>query len=866
MCQKNASTEPEHEGGHANKSTVLGRWPEDPDASADLRCSPCRFIARQFQNWTFSYMSVVLRKGAEQRKAGAAHLGQEHLYVVPESMTSPILAASFAKFYQLFGSNEPMDDRTRLLKTLWKLAIPTYVPAGFCELVVVFCGTAIPLLVRELLRVLEENPNQRIISSGLPFAISIFCVSIINGFGNNRHRHLALKTGIALRAAIVNMIYQHVLQLSPEGKRNLTSGEVTNLVAVDTQKIYEVAQDGHLIWALPLSILLVSFFLYRTLGPSTLIGIAVLIGFVPIIERVSARMLKARSKRVKFTDQRIEIISNMLQGMKVAKLNNYESKYEQRVIEARNTELRHLRKEMAIWATTLCMTVVSPVLATAATFAAYIYMDENNLLTASDTFGVLLLFSALRFPISFAGRLIGKATQALSAVQRISVFLARPMRTQGEGLYDTGKTFISTESSAPLIVSRASFRVGSTLLDKGDVEGVVEDEDSNAVTGFTVTEFDFSVEKGEVMAICGPVGSGKSTLLNGILDEAEVLGESSVIKNGKLSYVPQTPFILNQTLRDNILFGLPYDKDRYERVLEACCLRPDLEQLGEAGDMTEIGERGVTLSGGQKQRVSLARAAYAKSSIVVLDDPFSALDSGTGRLVFERLLLSEDSLFRESAVILVTHAAHFISHRAVDKILMLVDGSNQFLGSWEDLASFEPTDENTKRAVDYIKSTVREDTEKENDSEEEYSNVEDKDEGTDKARGKLIQVEQREHGLSSIKTWLLWFRRAGGMPFFILQVLFMGLDRVVYVAIEWFLARWTSATVTPITILDIDFPAQTDGFSAQTKYIIVYCILMASMIVAVLLRSEWAVAGGGKIYLTWCLLLFFVFTHLIPLD
>jgi ABC-type multidrug transport system fused ATPase/permease subunit len=805
-------------------------------------------MAQQYQNWTFSYMGVVLQKGAQQTKAGAANLSQDDLFVVPRSMTSSALIASFSHFYQFFGSKESLSDRKRLLKTLWKIAIPTYVPAGFCELAVVLCGIAIPLLVRELLRVLEENPNKQIIESGLPYAISIFCVSIINGLGNNRHRHLALKTGIALRAAIINIIYQHVLQLSPEGKRNLTSGEVTNLVAVDTQKIFEVTQDGHLIWALPLSIFLVSFFLYRTLGPSTLIGIAVLIAFVPFIERVTARMLKARSKRLKFMDQRVEIISNMLQGIKVTKLNNYEQNYEQRVTETRNKELKHLRTEILIWATTLCMMVVSPVLAAAATFVTYVYLDESNILNASDTFGVLLLFSALRFPISFAGRLIGKAAQAISAVQRITLFLARPMRTQDEELYDVDKTYLSDEGSVPLIVSQASFRIGSSPLDLDDKEGVVDDSGEEEDTGFTVTDFDFSVKKGEVMAVCGPVGSGKSTLLNGILDEAEMLGESSVTKHGKLSYVPQTPFILNQTLRDNILFGLGYDKDRYERVLDACCLRPDLKQLGESGDLTEIGERGVTLSGGQKQRLSLARAAYAKSSIVVLDDPFSALDSGTGRLVFERLLLSEDALLRESAVILVTHAAHFISHPAVDKILLLVDGANRFLGSWEDLRMYEPTNESTKRAVDYIKSIVREDTEQESSGaqKQEQQSVGARDQDAEKARGKLIQVEEREHGLSSINTWLLWFRRAGGMTFFTLQVLFMALDRVVYVAIEWLLARWTSATDTSVTILNIEFPAQTDGFSAQTKYVTVYGILMAVMIVAVLLRSEWAVAGGGR--------------------
>lgn len=795
-------------------------------------------------------MNVVLRKGAAQTKDGNQLTGDD-LFKVPVSMESKQLVDLFEQFTVDYSSAHNADDdltvdaRKRLLQTLWKIAAPTYIPAGFCELVVVVCGIALPLLVMELLNIFEDNPDQKIVSQGLPYAISIFMVSLVNGFGNHRHRHLALKTGVALRAAVVNILYQHILQLSPAGKKGLTSGEVTNLVAVDTQKLFEVTQEGHLIWALPLSVVLVSFFLYRTLGPSTLVGIAVLIGFVPLIGRVTALMLAVRQKRVKYTDQRVEIVSNMLQGIKVTKLNNYEQNYETRVTETRDQELKYLSREMAIWATTLLMTVVSPVLATGATFATYVLIDEDNILTAADTFGVLLLFSALRFPINFAGRLIGKAAQALSAVRRIALFLDRPLRDGADTSppleRDDGKTQENdeTDQMIPLTLSKASFRIGDAPIG-GDSFG------GNDTSGFTVSEFSFSVDKGEVLAVCGPVGSGKSTLLNGILEEAAALGETKVTKRGQVSYVPQTPFILNLTVRDNILFGLPLDRERYERVLDACCLRPDLEQLGEAGDMTEIGERGVTLSGGQKQRISLARAAYAKSSLVILDDPFSALDSGTGKAVFERLIASPDALLRDSAVLLVTHASHFITNLAVEKILLVVDGKNQFYGSWEALSSFEPPDGNTRRAVDHIKSSVREDTGESDSDEEEEAKVYDKDKDQKTKKGRLIQVEQREHGLSSLKTWLLWFQRAGGLWFIVPQITLMTIDRFAYVAVEWFLALWTSAAYEPITILGIEFPAQTDGISAQSQYLKVYLSLIFISFFATFLRSEWAVTGGGR--------------------
>jgi ABC-type multidrug transport system fused ATPase/permease subunit len=142
-----------------------------------------------------------------------------------------------------------------------------------------------------------------------------------------------------------------------------------------------------------------------------------------------------------------------------------------------------------------------------------------------------------------------------------------------------------------------------------------------------LSDVNIHVSRGELCAVVGKVASGKSTLCEAILNEA-VLGEHSHITlNGTVAYVSQTAWILNKTLRDNILFGLPYDKSRYNTVIDCCCLRHDINMLGEDGDMTEIGERGINLSGGQKQRISLARAAYSDASVYIFDDPLSALVS-----------------------------------------------------------------------------------------------------------------------------------------------------------------------------------------------------------------------------------------------
>jgi ABC-type multidrug transport system fused ATPase/permease subunit len=361
--------------------------------------------------------------------------------------------------------------------------------------------------------------------------------------------------------------------------------------------LYEVTQEANMIWSLPLSVFLVTVFLIIIMGPVTLIGVLILLCFVPLASFVTNRMLQVRQERVKVTDRRIEIASNMLQGMKTAKLNNYEKNYLEKVSSVRNEELRLLRKELAIWALTLVMTVVSPVVATAGTFAAYVMISEDNILTAAKSFSVLLLFTALRFPVSYAGRLLGKAAQALSALDRIESFLERAVRQPHLSAASKIRPEHTQQPMAtvevPLVVEKASFCVGSDEPSDATLCG------SRRGGCFTVSGFDFSVKRGEVLAVCGPVGSGKSSLIQGLISEAVPLSDETwVSTKGRVAYVPQTPFVLNTTVRENILFGLPFDQSHYDRVLDACSLRADIKQLGAAGDLTEIGERGVTLSGG----------------------------------------------------------------------------------------------------------------------------------------------------------------------------------------------------------------------------------------------------------------------------
>lgn len=146
-----------------------------------------------------------------------------------------------------------------------------------------------------------------------------------------------------------------------------------------------------------------------------------------------------------------------------------------------------------------------------------------------------------------------------------------------------------------------------------------------------------------------------------------------------IAFVQQQPWIQNKTIKDNILFGLPYDEERFKATIRACQLKRDLEILP-GGDQTEIGEKGINLSGGQKARVSLARAVYSNRDLILMDDPISALDANVKKKIFKHVFMQE---FKHKTRVLVTHAIDFL--HLVDSIILMKDGQVVFHGPYHEV-------------------------------------------------------------------------------------------------------------------------------------------------------------------------------------
>ncbi|KAH7669985.1 multi drug resistance-associated protein, partial [Aphelenchoides avenae] len=310
-----------------------------------------------------------------------------------------------------------------------------------------------------------------------------------------------------------------------------------------------------------------------------------------------------------------------------------------------------------------------------------------------------------------------------------------------------------------------------------------------------------SVGRGELIGVVGRVGNGKSSLLSAIVGEMERLSGACTLNAQTIGYVPQQAWILNKKLRDNILFEKPYDDQLYNRVLDACALKPDLEMLV-AGDQTEIGEKGINLSGGQKARVSLARAVYQRAELYIIDDTLSAVDSHVGKHIFENVL-SNDGLLKDTTRIFATNSLRYLRH--FDRVVVMRDGTIGAIGTPEQLVS---SDDSTVAELfaEYAQKeasswSLENETDSSNSSEETpkapreaTSNTEVRPTDRDETeRGKLIEEEHVKLGTASSSVYVDYFKAFGAwLAVGYVVILYGGSSTLDALSNVW-LAKWTSA-------------------------------------------------------------------------
>ncbi|XP_051926934.1 ATP-binding cassette sub-family C member 3-like isoform X3 [Hippocampus zosterae] len=567
----------------------------------------------------------------------------------------------------------------------------------------------------QLLRMLISFTKQKGVPDwwGYSLAFLMFFTAFLQTLILHQHFQYCFVTGMHVRTALIGAIYRKSLVITNAAKRSSTVGEVVNLMSVDAQRFMDLTTFLNMLWSAPLQIMLALYFLWQNLGPSVLAGVAVMILLIPFNAVIAVKNRAYQVEQMQHKDSRIKLMNEILNGIKVLKLYAWENSFKEKVLAIRQKELNVLKKAAYLGALSTLAWTSAPFLVALTTFAVYVTVDENNILDAEKAFVSLSLFNILRFPLNMLPQVISSLVQTSVSLKRIQSFLSH------DELDPNSVDRKNTASDFSVTVVDGKFTWAK--------------EDSPVLHDINVL-----VPHGSLLAVVGHVGCGKSSLISALLGEMEKL-EGDVSIRGSVAYVPQQAWIQNATLRDNILFGKPYNEQKYRCVLEACALTPDLEVLP-GGDMTEIGEKGINLSGGQRQRVSLARALYCDADVYLLDDPLSAVDSHVSKHIFDNLIGPEGAL-KGKTRILVTHGISYLPQ--VDNIVVMVDGRVSEMGSYQELLK------QNGAFAEFLRNYALEDFVDEDEATEEI--IDDEDLFPEDALSNHMDMVQSEPGINEAK-------------------------------------------------------------------------------------------------------------------
>nr|XP_027123792.1 ABC transporter C family member 3-like [Coffea arabica] len=694
-----------------------------------------------------------------------------------------------------------------LMSTVWKEVLLSAV----FVLLYTLANYVGPALIDTLVQYL--NGQTEFDNEGYILVFAFFGAKVVECLAQRHWFFRVQQAGFRARASLVEKIYTKGLTLSCQSKQGQTSGEIINFMAVDAERIGDFGWYMHDPWMVLIQIVLALAILYKNLGLASLATLVatvlVMLANIPLgklQENFQDQLMKSK-------DRRMKAMSEVLRNMRILKLQAWEMKFLAKIQELRNSEAGWLKKFMYTSAMTSFVFWGAPTFVSAVTFGACVLMGIP--LETGKILAALATFRILQEPIYNLPDTISMIVQTKVSLDRIASFLS---------LADLPHDVIEK-------LPRGSSDIAIEIVD-GNFSWEVKS------SSLSLRDINVNVSHGMRVAICGAVGAGKSSLLSCILGEIPKL--SGIVKLcGTKAYVAQSPWIQSGKIEENILFGKEMEREKYDRVLEACALKKDLEILS-FGDQTVVGERGINLSGGQKQRIQIARALYQDADIYLFDDPFSAVDAHTGTHLFNECILG---LLSRKTVVYVTHQVEFLP--AADLILVMKDGKvteagnyNNILKSGSDfmelvgahrealsvLDSVEVTSANISEDGSGVGSTKKA-VKKEETGDGENGKI---DDGAG-PKGQLVQEEEREKGKVGFPVYWKYITTAYGgalVPFILLaQILFQVLQIGSNYWMSWAtpVSEDVAPPVTTSTLITV-YVALAIGSS--------FCILFRSLFLA----------------------------------
>ncbi|GAA5956896.1 hypothetical protein JCM3765_006634 [Sporobolomyces pararoseus] len=473
------------------------------------------------------------------------------------------------------------------------------------------------------------------------YALLAFASMVTKTLAQQRHFHFARRIGMRLRSELTVDIFDKALRRrnvggpskeenSEDQQESASVGKVITLVSEDTNRVLRMGCDSHLLYGSPLEVVVGLSLLYNLMGLSAFVGFAILLVLSPLNYYVGRLAVPVAASRLESRDLRQSALQELFSSIRAIKLAGWSEAFVERILDKRKVELRWIRKAWILRLLLIFIWVAIGASVSIFSFCFYIYLQHETL-TIPVAFTALSYFSLIQNPLYQIPDFVVKILQLRVSINRLETFLEEKE------------------------VEEHARREKRHLTDKLAFEQATLKYPGSNDT-FSLQGIDIQFPRGGLTIISGSVGAGKSSLLLGLLGELDVVS-GQVALPPSVSFAAQHPWLESLTIRENILFGHPFDPERFKSTVRACSLERDLELLPD-GDLTFCGERGISLSGGQAARVALARAIYSPSEVVLLDDVFSAVDATTSAHLVQHLF--GGSLLAGRTCVLVTHHVDLI--------------------------------------------------------------------------------------------------------------------------------------------------------------------------------------------------------------
>ena len=505
------------------------------------------------------------------------------------------------------------------------------------------------------------------------YTIILLLVPCLNAIINSVMQMMMVKLGVQMKAVAQEAVYRKALKLSSAAKGATSTGQLVNIMSTDTSVLLQFVLVINVIIMIPVMLVVCIVMVSQQMGKITWVAVGLYFLMLVVQFAFVGGAQPVRGKILKATDARTKLMNEVLTGIRVIKYYCWEKPFKGKIHDIRKFELKQHAKMGYLMATGIdCLMSTMPSIVPLVCFAIYpSVMGEP--LKASTAYTSLSLFRMLQMPFAMMPMCMMLLVQFNVSIKRINNFLE---------LEEVDPSLVNRNppSGKPIAYTTVDGQAKS-IDDYDETKDAVIIQDGYFAWGENeccLNNISTRIPKGALVAVVGRVGSGKTSFVSSLVGEMTKKG-GSVVVNGSMSLSAQQAWLINDTVRNNILFGKEFDQKKYDEVVKVCCLEDDLKILA-GGDQCEIGDRGINVSGGQKARISLARCCYSDSDIVVMDDPIAAVDAHVGKALFHKCI-SKHMAGRTR--ILVTNATQYL-HKC-DYVIVLDNNTIAHQGTYDEL-------------------------------------------------------------------------------------------------------------------------------------------------------------------------------------